>query len=212
MSEAKKIRVVGTDSGETETEASQAPQGVAKPDDAPPEGDSRPPAGDETTDLRAELENRKKEYEETYERLLRVSAEFENFKKRSAREMEELRKFANQSLLKEMLSALDHIELALASARSASAPDPKLVEGLELTLRELLRLFERFHVRPVEAVGKPFNPEFHEAIMREESADQPENTVVRELQKGYTINGRLLRPALVAVAAPPPGPGSEAGD
>lgn len=212
MAEAKKIRVVDADSNETKPEANNAPPGDEEaPDKAPQPEESERSSGDEAANLRAELETRKKEYEETYERLLRVSAEFENFKKRSAREMEELRKFANQSLLKEMLSALDHIELALASARSASAPDQKLVEGLDLTLRELQRLFERFNVMPVEAVGKPFNPEFHEAIMREESADLPENTVVRELQKGYTISGRLLRPALVAVAAPA-GPGSGGGE
>lgn len=193
MSEAKKIQV-GTD--EVGEELSTQPGAEAS--DAAAAGEA---AGGESS-LRAELEALKREQQETYDRLLRVSAEFENYKKRTAREMDELRRFANQSLLKEMLSALDHIELALSSARSAPATDAKLVEGLELTLRELQRLFERFHVTPVEAVGKPFNPEFHEAIMREESAEFPENTVVRELQKGYTINGRLLRPALVAVAVP----------
>jgi molecular chaperone GrpE len=119
-----------------------------------------------------------------------------------AREMEELRKYANQSLLKEMLSGVDHVELALRSAESATPPDKSLVDGLHLTLKELLRIFERFNVKPIEAVGQPFNPEFHEAIMREASSAYPENTVVREMQRGYMINGRLLRPALVAVASP----------
>jgi molecular chaperone GrpE len=152
--------------------------------------------------LRARLDAQKKEFDETFDKLLRVSAEFDNYRKRMSREMEDLRKYANQSLLKEMLSGVDHIELALHSAEKAAAPDEGLVNGLNLTLKELLRIFERFNVKPIEAIGQPFNPEYHEAIMREESTVHPVNTVVREMQKGYLINGRLLRPALVAVAFP----------
>lgn len=156
---------------------------------------------DRVKDLETVLEAKEKESKENYDRLLRVTAEFENYKKRMSREMDDFRKYANQSLIKEMLSVVDHIELALQAA-SAGGPHNKMSEGLNLTLKELLRILEKFNVTPIDAVGEPFNPEFHEAILREASDEFSENTVVREMQKGYMINQRLLRPALVAVAVP----------
>lgn len=152
-------------------------------------------------DLEARIEAKEKELKETYDRLLRVTAEYENYKKRMAREMDDFRKYANQSLLKEMLSVVDHIELAL-QATSDAGPDQSLAEGLSLTLKELARILEKFNVKPIDAVGKPFNPEFHEAILRETSEKVSETTVVKEMQKGYMINQRLLRPSLVVVAVP----------
>jgi len=155
---------------------------------------------DRVKDLETALEAKEKESKENYDRLLRVTAEFENYKKRMSREMDDFRKYATQSLIKEMLSVVDHIELALQAA--SAAPDNKLTEGLNLTLKELLRILGKFNVAPIDTLGKPFNPEFHEAILREASDECSENTVVREMQKGYMINERLLRPALVAVAVP----------
>lgn len=155
---------------------------------------------DRVKDLETALEAKEKESRENYDRLLRVTAEFENYKKRMSREMDDFRKYATQSLIKEMLSVVDHIELALQAA--SAAPGNKLTEGLNLTLKELLRILGKFNVTPIDTLGKPFNPEFHEAILREASDECSENTVVREMQKGYMINERLLRPALVAVAVP----------
>ena len=148
------------------------------------------------------IDAKEKELKETYDRLLRTTAEFENYKKRMAREMDEFRKYANQSLLREMLSIVDHIELALQAAGAAGS-EKTIADGLGLTLKELTRILEKFNVTAVESTGRPFNPEVHEAILREPSESLPENSVVREMQKGYMINGRLLRPALVVVAAPP---------
>jgi molecular chaperone GrpE len=153
-------------------------------------------------ELESRLEAKEEEAKETYDRLLRVSADFENYKKRSAREIEEFRKYANQSLLKEMLSVVDNLELAINSSNDQKKVDKHLVEGLNLTLNEILRVFEKFSVKPIEAQGKTFDPAFHEAVMREESDDFPENTVVSEFQKGYLIHDRLLRPAMVVVAVP----------
>jgi molecular chaperone GrpE len=153
--------------------------------------------------LEARLEAKEQECRESTDKLLRVSAEFENYKKRAARETDEFRKYANQSLLKEMLSALDHIELAIQAASADGVPKSNIGEGLNLTLKELVRIFEKFDVRPIEAVGTPFNPEYHEAMLREENETTPENTVLRELQKGYMIGKRLLRPSLVVVSAAP---------
>jgi molecular chaperone GrpE len=116
--------------------------------------------------------------------------------------MEALRKYANQSLLKEMLSVVDNLELAIESSNDNKNIDKSLVDGLNLTLNEILRVFEKFNVKPIEAKGKNFDPTYHDAVMREESDDFPENTVLSEFQKGYLIHDRLLRPAMVVVAVP----------
>ena len=104
------------------------------------------------------LATKEKEYDETYDKLLRVSAEFENYRKRTAREMDDFRKYAIQSLLKEMLSAVDHIELAIQAAASNSAPDKKLTEGLSLTLKELLRIFGEIQSEAHRGRGEALQP------------------------------------------------------
>ena len=152
--------------------------------------------------LQDQLKSKEEEAKETYDRLLRVSAEFENYKKRAAREMDDFRKFANQSLLKDFLAVVDNLELAMKSAESEREIDQRLLEGLVMTLKEIHRIFERFDVKAIEAVGKPFDPTYHEAVMRQETEDHPENTVVDEYQKGYLVHDRLLRPAMVVVAVP----------
>jgi len=161
------------------------------------------PESEVTKELRTKLETKTAEAEENYDRLLRVSAEFENYKKRTAREMAELGKYANQSLIRELLPIIDNLELAIkAAAEAADGSDACLLDGVELTRKEILKVFENFHVEPIEAFGKPFDPNFHEAVMREESDEHPENTVVNELQKGYLMHERLLRPSMVVVAMP----------
>lgn len=198
----KKIIKIQTDSGEdkekeTDPQAAAAdtidPQGTAEKSD-PVEVD------DPMKDLEAKLEIKEQEANENYDRLLRVSAEFENYKKRTTRELEEFRKFANQSLIKEMLSVVDNLELAMNSTNGHKAIDQGLLQGLDMTYREILKVFEKFNVKPIEAKGQVFDPTFHEAVMQEETDDFAENTVINELQKGYLINDRLLRPAMVVVA------------
>jgi len=200
MPESKRIKIV-TETDDTPMAADAAPA-EAPTADTPGQPLEQTAEEERLREMENRLAAKEKEYDETHDKLLRVSAEFENYRKRTAREMDDFRKYAVQSLLKEMLSAVDHIELAIQAAASNSVPDKNLTEGLSLTLKELLRIFEKFNVMPIEAVGKPFNPEFHEAILREESGELPENTVLREMQKGYMIGGRLLRPALVVVTAP----------
>jgi molecular chaperone GrpE len=200
MPESKRIKIV-TETDNTSVEV-DAPPAEAAAEDKPGPPHEAPTTEERMREMENRLATKEKECDETHDKLLRVSAEFENYRKRTAREMDDFRKYAVQSLLKEMLSAVDHIELAIQAAACNSAPDKNLTKGLSLTLKELLRIFEKFNVMPVEAVGKPFNPEFHEAILREESGEFPENTVLREMQKGYMLGSRLLRPALVVVAAP----------
>jgi molecular chaperone GrpE len=157
-------------------------------------------ADDPMKDLEAQLEAKEQEAKENYDRLLRVSAEFENYKKRTSREFEEFRKFANQSLIKELLSVVDNLELAMNSTNGHQTIDQGLLQGLEMTHREILKVFEKFNVKPIEAKGQVFDPSFHEAVMQEETDEVDPNTVVSELQKGYLIHNRLLRPSMVVVA------------
>ena len=151
-------------------------------------------------DLAEKLKLKELEAQENYDRLLRVSAEFDNYKKRTSRDMEEFRKYSNQSLLKEMLSVVDNLELAMNSANGHKTIDKGLLDGLAMTHKEIIKVFEKFNVKPISAMGQPFDPTFHEAVMQEETDEFPANTVINELQKGYLIHDRLLRPSMVVVA------------
>lgn len=203
MSEKKKIKINVDSEAESDHEKVET---VTKQNQESSDN-SEKKSGEVTLDdplkeLEDQLSAKEEEAKETYDRLLRVSAEFENYKKRSAREMEDFRKFANQSLIKEMLSVVDNLELAINSANEKHKTESSLKEGLDLTLREILRVFEKFSVTPIESKGKTFDPTYHEAVMQEETDEYPENTVISEMQKGYLIHDRLLRPAMVVVAKP----------
>jgi len=157
---------------------------------------------DHLKEMETRLESVEQEAKEAHDRFLRVSAEFENYKKRSAREMDEFRKFANESLLREMLTVVDNLERALNSSNNDNQANSHIAEGVDMTLKEILKVFEKFNVKPIVALGKPFDPNFHQAAMREETNERPENTVLNELEKGYMIHDRLLRPAMVVVSMP----------
>jgi molecular chaperone GrpE len=140
------------------------------------------------------------EAKEHYERLLRVSADFENYKKRSAREMRDAIRYANEKLAKDLLSVVDNLERAIESASKGAKKDDPVLKGVHLTLDDILKILEHHHVTPIKAVGEPFDPNYHQAMMQVETDDQPPNTVADELQKGYMIHERLLRPTLVSVS------------
>jgi len=150
-------------------------------------------------DPEARLETAESKAQEHYDRLLRLSAEFDNYKKRTSREMREMVKYANEKFVLELLTVVDNLERAIESASARSAEDP-LLQGIELTLSEVLKILERQNVKPVESLGSPFDPNYHQAMMQETVDDQPPNTVVREMQKGYTMHDRLIRPAMVVVS------------
>jgi molecular chaperone GrpE len=138
--------------------------------------------------------------QEHYERMLRVSADFENYKKRTAREMKDLAKYANEKIAKELLLVVDNLERAIESASERCTPEDPLVMGVQMTLQDTLKLLERHQVVPIQSLGQSFDPNYHQAMLQMEVEDQPPNTVVKELQKGYMIHDRLLRPSLVAVS------------
>jgi molecular chaperone GrpE len=189
-----------------QTDSKKAQNREIEPESTPPDEQIANGQDDPIKELEAKLEAKEKEAGETYDRLLRASAEFDNYKKRSSREMEEFRKFANQSLIKEMLSVVDNLELAMNSTDGHKAIDKDLLQGLEMTHKEILRVFDKFNVKPIDAKGQPFDPTFHEAVMQEETDDSPKNTVINELQRGYMIHDRLLRPSMVVVAKPKENP------
>jgi molecular chaperone GrpE len=163
-----------------------------------PDGDTETQIADE--DPASMLQVAQQQAQESYDRLLRVSAEFDNYKKRTAREMQDVVKYANETMAKELLTVVDNLERAIEAAGVECSDDDPMVKGIHLTLGEVLKVLERHKVRPVNALGEPFDPTYHQAMMQEEVADQAPNTVVREMQKGYMIHDRLLRPAMVVVS------------
>ncbi len=165
-------------------------QEAAKPE-APPDQEVQ-----EAPEQPAEKPN---EAQENYERFLRCAAEMDNLKKRLEKEKADLLQFANENLIKELLPIVDNLERALEHGRQLDAPGP-LMEGLELVHQGFLKALTRFGVTPIECVGQPFDPTFHNAVMQEENTDVPDCTILKELQKGYLLQSRLLRPAMVAVA------------
>ena len=203
MSEKKKIKIkVDSEEAKHNTEKEEVIQKSKETSKNSENTADEVTIEDPLKELEAKLNATREEAKETYDRLLRVSAEFENYKKRSARDLDDFRKFANQSLLKEMLSVVDNLELAVNSANDNQNQDNSLKAGLDLTLKEILRVFKKFSVSPIECKGNPFDPTFHEAVMQEETDEYPENTVINVMQKGYLIHDRLLRPAMVVVAKP----------
>ena len=145
-----------------------------------------------------ELESRLRDAED---RLLRTIADADNFKKRLQREKEEQTRYANEALIRELLPVIDNLERALQHSQTGSDKE-SVVQGLNMTLQGFIDALAKFYCSPVDAVGKPFDPNFHEAVAQEENAELEPNTVVRELQKGYVLRERLLRPAMVVVSRP----------
>jgi molecular chaperone GrpE len=134
-----------------------------------------------------------------YDLYLRAMADAENIKKRAAKEKEDWIKYANENLIKSILPVIDNLEKAITHSRDESSLDA-LREGVELTLKGLKDSLGRSGVEEVEAEGASFDPRFHEAVYEAEHQDAAPGTVIQELQKGYTFNGRLLRPAMVVVS------------
>lgn len=155
--------------------------------------------------LKAQVEEKAKLAGEHYDRFLRVQAELENYKKRVEREKSSLVKYGNEELIKAILPVIDNLERAInhPSGENSDGLSDGLKEGIKITLNQLLQVLEKFGVTPVPSVGERFDPSKHEAMMQVESTDHEPNTVVAELQKGYFLNDRLIRPAMVSVAQPP---------
>lgn len=137
---------------------------------------------------------------ELNERIVRLTADFDNFRKRAQRDKDEARQFANQSLLEKLLPVLDNFEMALTAVKDA---DPSVRDGVQMILDQLLSVLKESGVEPVDALRQPFDPNLHEALSQEETTDAEEGTVVQQVQCGYKLNDRLVRPARVVVAKAP---------
>ena len=143
------------------------------------------------------LETLQAEAQELKDQLLRGRAEFENFRKRTAREVERIRKTATESVIHDLLPVLDNLELALEHAEDAGGP---IADGVKMVLTQMLGVLERNGLEPIEALGRPFDPKIHEAVSQIESAEVPKNNVAQEFQRGYTLGGQILRPSKVVVS------------
>lgn len=147
-----------------------------------------------------ELEKALGEAESLRDSLLRLQAEFENFKKRQTRDKEEIRRNANERLLEEMLPVLDNLERAVEHGGD-QADAAKILEGVLMVTKQFRERIAQFGVEPIEALGEVFDPHVHEAMSRVDTdGDPPDGTVVEVYQRGYLLNGRVLRPAMVGVA------------
>lgn len=150
--------------------------------------------------LNSELEQANRRADENWDKLLRLQAEMDNLRRRTEKDLDNARKFALERFAKELLTVVDSLELGIQASVGDSPEVAKLREGSELTLKQLTGVLERFNVLAIDPVGEKFSPERHQAMAVDPGAPGEANTVVKVVQKGYLLNDRLLRPAMVILA------------
>ncbi len=138
--------------------------------------------------------------EQDRDRFVRAHAEMENLRRRAEKDVQNAHKYALERFAKELLAVVDSLELGLQAAATEAAGAGALREGMQLTLKQLLAVLERFEIHAIDPLGERFNPELHQAMAMEATADMEPNSVLRVFQKGYLLNERLLRPAMVVVS------------
>lgn len=164
-----------------------------------PETDETPPQTDDEQGA-GELENLRRERDDLMARLQRVSADYLNYQKRAHRDLTQAHDFANEELMKALLGVLDDMERALEAARENHSDDDPLLAGMKLVHDKTIQTLGRFGLEPIKAQGKPFDPEKHAAMMEIPCDEHPPGTVLEELQKGYELQGRAIRPTAVMVS------------
>jgi molecular chaperone GrpE len=166
--------------------------------------DSQSPAQDSLTPAQIEdLKTRAAKADDHWQRLLRATADFDNYKKRAQREREEAIKFANESLIKKLVTVLDNFEMALAAGQKQTGSAESLQTGVSMIQQQLKNVLAESGLEELDAAGNTFDPNLHEAVSQQESAEVPEGQVVQQLRKGYKLRDRLIRPATVIVSAKP---------
>ncbi len=181
-----------------ETEVSENPETEAgEAESLEPEAVEKEPSLEE---LKQELEQARKKAEENWDKAVRAKAEMENLRKRTAKDLENAHKFAVEKFAKELLTVIDSLELGIQASTGDSPEVVRFREGSELTLKQFESVFSKFNIEMVDPMGLPFNPEHHQAMSMQPTDEVKPNTVVNVFQKGYLLNGRLLRPAMVIVA------------
>ena len=164
--------------------------------------ETEPTVVDDVSELESELKSARAEIQEAKDKYLRALADFENLRRRSKKEREELLRFGSESLLKEILPVLDSIEKAVDCPDSSSDDGGHFREGFLLVKKQLLTVLEKNGLGVIECIGKPFDPNFHQAVARVELPDANSETVHEEFARGYLIHDRLLRASVVSVAVP----------
>lgn len=155
---------------------------------------------DQTTPTQAQLLDANQRADENWEKFLRTQAELENLKRRSEKDLQNAHRFAIEKFARELLAVADSLELGLSVDTTEVPEVQKLREGMELTLKQLSDTFAKFGLLVINPVGEKFNPELHQAMAMQPTDEAESNTVIKVFQKGYTLNDRLLRPAMVVVA------------
>jgi molecular chaperone GrpE len=191
-----------------------------RPDEQDPRPEDRPGGPDEddraATDPQADTPDRPPQTEpaespeaeerpdadELFARLQRVTADYRNFQRRARKKEAEAREMANDALIKDLLGVLDDMERALAAARANHDEDDPFLTGMQMVHDNLLRTLGNYGLKPIEAAGQPFDPELHSAVQQIPSAEHPPQTVLQELQTGYRLKQRTLRPSVVVVSGP----------
>lgn len=152
----------------------------------------------DTAAIQAELDKKTQELQESEDRLMRLRADFDNFRRRTRQEKEELSAVVLQGILADLLPFLDNFERALAVETSA---EEAFKEGMSMVYNQFVASLQKNGLEPIKAVGEKFDPNFHQAVMRVEDAEQEDDTIIEELQKGYMAHGRVIRPSMVKVVA-----------
>ncbi len=199
MSKAKPEQAEQAESAESATNESEQNQ--------PSQEESEAQAVDERTpeisEQQRQLDDALAQAEEAKDQSLRAMAELENVRRRAQRDVEAARKFALEKMATELLGVRDSLAMGLATAQQDNGSFEALKEGTELTLRMFAGAMEKFGIEQISPEGETFNPDLHEAMTMQESGEHPSNTVLHVMQKGYQLNGRVLRPAMVVVSKRP---------
>ena len=174
-----------------QAEAEKAEENVSEAETEAPDNEAAEQTADETEKLKAEIEEKKNQY-------LRLQADFENFRRRTRQEKEELGDVVTQTILKDMLPLLDNFERALASDNKDSDGFHK---GVEMIYNQFAEALKKNGLEYIETEGKKFDPNFHQAVMRVQNPDLEDDTIAAELQKGYIVKGRVVRPSMVQVVS-----------
>lgn len=194
----------GEGTSEAETEEGKRPPSSDETDredvvQGKPEAGPVPPLEQVVEQLRQQLEAAKAEAEANYQRFLRAQADFENFRRRTRQEKEDMIKYAAADLITSLLPVMDNFERAIDAGKAAD-PSSSLLQGIEMVYRQLKDALAAAGLEEIDCLGKPFDPFQHEAAMREPSEEHEEGTVIEVLQKGYRLKDRVIRPAMVKVS------------
>ena len=151
-------------------------------------------------ELQKQLAQAEKKATENWDKVLRIQAEMDNLKRRTQKDLDSAHKYGLEKFAKELLNVIDSLELGIHAATSDAPEVVKLKEGSELTIKQFETVFAKFNIEAIDPIGQPFNPEFHQAMSMQPAEDAEPNTVINVFQKGYVLNGRLIRPAMVVIA------------